>query len=382
MKKYALFALFLGTILVFVACEGMPFVGEGQTPDTEEVADSITTNPDEEQTDSINTEPEIKPEGGAITIAEALAIGNALENGTQTSGVYYEVSGTVVYAKFNTNYGNTDIVITDGVDMLYCWRTFDLDSALFTHNTAVRVGDIVTIHGQLKRYDALNSSFYPNYTSKVEMVYGYLLNIEESRLDFNDHIYVDLGLPSGTLWATCNVGANKSEEAGEYFAWGETEPKAGYDWSNEGDYKWGVINWDNATTYGMTKYNQTDGKTILESADDAATVNWGGDWRIPTANEARELVKECTWIWTNRNGINGYEVIGPNKQKLFFPASGWPDKEGVYQEVNEHGGYWTCTLYENVSCGAWGLLMYETRFNVYWGRNRYYGRNVRAVLTP
>ena len=103
----------------------------------------------------------------------------------------------------------------------------------------------------------------------------------------NGHEYVDLGLPSRIKWATCNVGATTPEEYGDYFAWGETEPKDNYDWST---YKW--CNESNAT---MTKYctdssyGTVDNKTVLELEDDAAYVNWGGNWRMPTKAELDEL---------------------------------------------------------------------------------------------
>ena len=102
----------------------------------------------------------------------------------------------------------------------------------------------------------------------------------------NDHEYVDLGLPSGLKWATCNVGATAPEEYGNYYAWGENTPKDNYDWDT---YK---LTTDGGTTF--TKYNGTDGKTTLDPEDDAAAVNWGGKWRMPTDDEWTELRENCT----------------------------------------------------------------------------------------
>ena len=113
------------------------------------------------------------------------------------------------------------------------------------------------------------------------------------------HDYVDLGLPSGTKWATCNVGATNPQDDGNYYAWGEVTTKETYDRST---YKY----------YGdtYTKYNRTDHKTILDPSDDAAYVNWGGKWRMPTYDQIKELSEECCWIRTeNYNGSNVQGVI-------------------------------------------------------------------------
>ena len=116
-----------------------------------------------------------------------------------------------------------------------------------------------------------------------------------------DHEWVDLGLPSGTLWATCNVGANSPEEYGDYFAWGETQPKEYYDWS--------TYQYCNGSHYMLTKYcptsgygynGFTDNLTILLPEDDASTVNCGSDWRIPTSEEWRELFSYTTSTWSTK----------------------------------------------------------------------------------
>ncbi|MDY4512770.1 MAG: hypothetical protein SPE10_04900, partial [Paludibacteraceae bacterium] len=114
----------------------------------------------------------------------------------------------------------------------------------------------------------------------------------------NGHEYVDLGL--SVKWATCNVGASKPEEYGNYYAWGETTTKSTYNWST---YKW-----CNGSKTTLTKYNTSssygtvDNKTVLELADDAARANWGGAWRMPTDAEWTELRENCTWTWITKNG--------------------------------------------------------------------------------
>ena len=145
--------------------------------------------------------------------------------------------------------------------------------------------------------------------------------------------YVDLGL--SVKWATFNVGASKPEDYGDYFAWGETEPKETYSWAT---YKW-----CDGTSTNMTKYNTEDGKTILEPADDAAQVHWGGKWRMPSKEEVDELTQQCNWIWTTHNNVNGYKVTGPNGNSIFLPAAGYKGAGPTYP-AGEDGLYWTSTL--------------------------------------
>lgn len=129
------------------------------------------------------------------------------------------------------------------------------------------------------------------------------------------HEFVDLGLPSGTLWATCNVGASKPEDYGDYFAWGETQPKSTYyDWSTYFDSV-------NSSSSNFKKYYNNGGKTELDFEDDAAYVNWGADWRMPSSVQMSELRNNCTWIWDSEK--TGYTVIGPNDRFLFLPTDGF-----------------------------------------------------------
>lgn len=132
---------------------------------------------------------------------------------------------------------------------------------------------------------------------------------------FNGHDYVDLGLPSGLLWATCNVGASSPEEYGNYYAWGETKPKSAYTWDT---YKYGTSSNDS----DITKYNPTDEKTVLEPEDDAAHANMGGEWRMPTYAELSHLTANTTSTWETLNGVNGRRFTGPNGNSIFIPAAG------------------------------------------------------------
>lgn len=157
------------------------------------------------------------------------------------------------------------------------------------------------------------------------------------------HEWVDLGLPSGTKWATYNVGATKPEEYGDYFAWGEILPKSEeYTW---GTYKYCTADYDaennTYTNIVMTKYNATDGKTLLDATDDAATANWGSNWRMPTVSEIRELIDNCTWENTTQDGVQGWRAVGTNGNSVFFPNAGQRFGTYLYNCVGVYGAYWT-----------------------------------------
>ena len=193
----------------------------------------------------------------------------------------------------------------------------------------------------------------------------------------NGHEWVDLGLPSGTKWATCNVGASKPEEYGNYYAWGETTPKDYYDWST---YKWCKGSATTLTKYNTrSSYGTVDNKTVLELADDAARANWGGAWRMPTDAEWTELRENCTWTWTIKNGVNGYEVKSEaNGNSIFLPAAGCRDGGDLYG-AGGGGDYWSSSLYTGSPYSAW-LVSFDSAsvYRSYY--NRYCGQSVRPVL--
>ena len=219
--------------------------------------------------------------------------------------------------------------------------------------------------------------------------YGYGINLQNSdtvEQTFevpaieDNHEYVDLGLPSGTLWATCNVGASSPEEYGDHFAWGETSPKDYYDSST---YKW--CYYDNNGYWQLTKYDYSsfptiegDGKTELDPEDDAAYVNWNPYWRMPTSDQIEELVNCCSWQWTQRNGVNGQLGTGQNGNTIFLPAAGYRWRESL-SNVGSVGRYWSRSLCSYDTADAYLLNFYS--FNVYncFNFNRFNGFAIRAV---
>jgi len=196
--------------------------------------------------------------------------------------------------------------------------------------------------------------------------------------EINGHKYVDLGLPSGTLWATCNVGANSPEDYGNYYAWGETTTKNTYNWDT---YKYCIGSNDNLTKYNtIADYGGVDNKKILGIKDDVASINWGSNWRMPTYDELDELKTKCTWTWTTQGEKNGYRVTGPNGKSIFLPAAGFRYVDSLYV-AGSYGYYWSSSLNADTPCSAYRL--YFNSGEVYMRYDyRYYGRSVRPVSAP
>ena len=220
------------------------------------------------------------------------------------------------------------------------------------------------------------------YTAIITSDTEFVANFEEQTTptpgEENGHEYVDLGLPSGLKWATCNVGAASPEEYGDYFAWGETEPKDYYSWST---YKYCNGSYDTMTKYcTSSSYGTVDNKTTLELTDDAAYVNWGGNWRMPTEAEYNELknTNNCTWEWTTQNGVYGYKVTSVvNGNSIFLPAAGYRYFDGL-SSAGGSGYYWSSSLYTSDSNYAYNAF-FGSSFVYLDYFNRCYGLSVRAV---
>ena len=144
-----------------------------------------------------------------------------------------------------------------------------------------------------------------------------------------DFDYVDLGLPSGTLWATCNVGANSPEEYGDYFAWGETEPKSYYEWSTYKHCNGDASSLTKYCTQDYYGYNGfVDNLITLQSIDDAASLNWCDDWCMPSEDQWKELKDNTEFSWSTQNGVGGCLFTASNGNSIFLPAAGsyWGDE--------------------------------------------------------
>ena len=168
---------------------------------------------------------------------------------------------------------------------------------------------------------------------------------------------VDLGLPSRLQWASCNIGASSPEECGDYFAWGEIDPKSNYSEFNSVTHKKKI-------------------KQIVGDANyDVATAMFGKSWKTPTKEDFEELINHCTWVWTTVNGVNGYEVTGPNGNSIFLPATGYRDGRDVND--GDSGEYWSSTPHKETE---YSYYLFYAGGNYYTFYNcRYVGRCVRPV---
>ena len=195
----------------------------------------------------------------------------------------------------------------------------------------------------------------------------------------NGHEYVDLGLPSGTLWATCNIGATTPEECGNYYAWGETITKNIYNWTN---YKYSKGDEDELTKYCDDSdygYNGfTDSLTELQRGDDPATANWGRGWQTPSYEQWEELLANTTSKWTTQNGVEGRLFTSKkNGQSLFLPAAGSRWDAELYN-VGSGGFYWSSSLSTCYPHGAWDFTFGSDNYSMDISR-RDDGQSVRAV---
>ena len=192
--------------------------------------------------------------------------------------------------------------------------TFTRDSYYFGNWNTKADGTGISYSNGQQLMISKNITLYANWKAAIE----------------NGHEFVDLGLPSGALWATMNIGATSPEKTGNKYAWGETTTKSTYNWKT---YKFCTF-YTNSSLYYMNKYSRSgDCKTVLELVDDAARVNWGGQWKMPTSGNFEELCEKCTWTLTTLNGTNVYKVTGPNGHSIYLPATKyWSCILGDYEE--------------------------------------------------
>ena len=204
--------------------------------------------------------------------------------------------------------------------------------------------------------------------SKMLVLAGLLLG--GSLLSAQTHQYVELGLPSGTLWATCNVGADTPEGYGYYFAWGDAKPKDYFDFNDEQgfrktfNFKYYIIQYHEVQ---LTKYCSksdygyigfTDSLTILQPNDDAATVNWGNGWCMPTKDQWKELFQNTTNTWTTKSGVKGWLFTASNGNSLFLPAAGRLF-QGLPEGVGGSGEYWSSSLDVGYPVNAWYFTFWD-----------------------
>ncbi|MBQ2573585.1 MAG: hypothetical protein II575_05135, partial [Bacteroidales bacterium] len=381
--------------------------GETKTFTTAEIfAPSITTLPATDNTrTSLTLNARIASDGGAAITARGFYWGTAendLPNYVASEQTSADFSATISDLEVNTVYyycaAATNIRGTTRGEVLSS-RTNPLTAPTVVTNTATNIttetamlngaitddgGTTVTARGfywgtsednlvNNAVYDGTANNFSVNLTglaSNTTYYYcAYATNSTSTAIGevrsfgtpgtLNGYDWVDLGLPSGLKWATCNVGASTPEGYGDYYAWGETSPKSSYSSSN---------------------YTYSSQPTTLPSSRDAATANWGTGWRMPTYDELNELKNNCTVTWTTQNGVNGRLFTGPNGNSIFLPAAGYRLDRGL-NNVGSNGDYYSGSNSSFSELSAYRLSFDSGRCQMASGY-RYYGYSVRPVCQP
>lgn len=184
---------------------------------------------------------------------------------------------------------------------------------------------------------------------------------------------IDLGL--SVKWADTNIGAASPTDYGDYYSWGETASKTQYSWKT---YKYCKGSYTTMTKYcANARFGDVDNVAVLNAADDVATAKLGEKWRTPTDAEWSELRNKCEWVWSRKNGVNGYFVIGPNMNAIFLPASGY-HYDARTGNVGHIGYYWSSSVDTHSSGYAW-YVFFNSDDTYRYCNSRYYGLSVRAV---
>ncbi len=264
------------------------------------------------------------------------------------------------------------VSMKDGIKSLSVTPTIGVCYSTETAQPTIENAACITLGSSMGTYDISvkgllkgNKYYYRTYVKLLDNVFysdvQSITTLVEKEKTVNGHIFVNLGLPSGLYWATCNVGAETETDYGNYYAWGETTTKSSY-------------NNNNSTWYG--EYHSGD----LTPSEDAATANWGEGTRMPTYDEMRELKNNCTWEWQNNynnTSVNGFLATGPSGQSVFFPAAGYRNGPDL-SNAGSYGYYWTSSPYSGSGYFSCELAFYSGEVHTS-NSHRCNGQSVRAV---
>ena len=306
-----------------------------------------------------------------VTSAVDVILGKAPKQTISQGGDPYSVDNTLVVGTWKSSGGTSFTLNEDGTTSYF---------GAATYKFRPYQGTLTLYNASQEPFKAINvNDLTSSYLTIVEN--GTFTKYTKS----DGHDYVDLGLPSGTLWATCNVGASSPEDYGYYFAWGETEP---YDENGKTYFDLSTYKWCNGSSSTMTKYctdssygnnGFTDGKTELDPEDDAAYVHWGPAWRMPSEEQCQELINSSntTTEWTIQNGVYGRKITSKtNSNSIFLPAAGRRYNSSL-SNAGSYGYYWSRTLRGNPT-GAQVMVFKSSGINM-GGGGRCDGFSVRPV---
>ena len=311
----------------------------------------------------------------SISVSDAVGTWRCIESEDIVAGNTYKdrLVGKMITIKNDGTYTSTS------TDIGYSGKyTLDSNTNTFTaqKSNGTKIVFTISIDGDRMTFTGTDTST----GAKFKYVFIKETSNGNGNTSEGNKNYVDLGLPSGTLWATCNVGASSPEEDGDYFAWGETKPKSDYNWST---YKYCKGSYDTMTKYCThSDYGTVDNKTELEPSDDAATVNWGSNWQMPSLEQFNELSNSSytTTTWTTMNDKYGRKITSKsNGNSIFLPAAGERSNASLY-DAGSIGRYWSRSLNTSYSYTINAYYLYFHSSYIYTnGNNRNCGFSVRPV---
>ena len=287
--------------------------------------------------------------------------------------------GEMLNGTYTGYFNNSNVDLTNGTDRVRLNCTTKLTAEAKEFYIVLPVGVLANGFTMNIYNGTADPIFTQTTTTNMTVVANTVKKMNTLEVTTDTHEYVDLGLPSGLLWATCNVGAEVPEGYGDYFAWGETTPKDTYSWSN--------YRYCNGSNNTLTKYCTYSGygllgfidhRTSLEPSDDAATANWGSDWRMPTKEDFEELYNNTTMTWTQQGGVNGWLFTAANGNSLFLPAAGCRN-DGSLVLAGSRGCYWSSSLTSSITLPYFASYFYYSDNYVTNDASRSRGQTVRPV---
>ena len=296
-------------------------------------------------------------------------------------------------ATISSSFRNTTITSYDelGVQYSESKETLENGSGKFKRTKEVTEGNIftITLTNLTEQTTYYYRAYVITYNNTTYLGETKSFTTPKNTVDYNGHAWVDLGLPSGTKWATMNIGASKPEDFGDYYAWGETTTKTSYTPDN---YKWKGLTTDELIARGVVN-KVTASNYLLTASYDVATIKWGSVWRMPTHSEIYELEQYTKITATTQNGVDGFLLTSTiNKNSIFLPATGYMNENGLQNGRSSGSDPWyrtTCwsselnQYYDEKSIALWidNGSSYGMKNIGYTGANRYCGSPIRPVTS-